>query len=112
MFAALWASAEPGLSATAEVRSELIYGTDQRRDLYAVEDTWLRHAALGSSVALVPAGALASQPDGSFEISAPSCGEFYNLCASERFRDQPAAAVCSGVLVSESIVLTAGHCAR
>lgn len=111
-FLTLSACAEPGTAATAEVRSELIYGADQRRDVYAVQDSWLRHAALGSSVALVPAGTLESQPDGSFSISAPASGEFYNLCASERFREQPAAAVCSGVLVSESLVLTAGHCAH
>lgn len=111
-FVALSACADPAISATAKTRAELIYGEDSRRDAFAVDDVWLRDAALASSVALVPAGALESQPDGSFAISAPTSGEFYNLCASERFREQPAAAVCSGVLASESLVLTAGHCAH
>src|SRR5687768_9426811 len=109
---ALSACVDPAMGATAEARAELIYGADERRDLFRVDDVWLRDAALGSSVALVPAGALETQLDGSFAISAPSSGEFYNLCASEPFREQPAAAVCSGVLVGESLVLTAGHCAH
>jgi V8-like Glu-specific endopeptidase len=100
------------VSATGKARAELIYGHDTRRDAFAVDDVWLRDTALATSVALVPAGALESQADGSFAISAPSSGEFYNLCLAERFREQPAAAVCSGVLVGESLVLTAGHCAH
>lgn len=32
------------------------------------------------------------------------------ICADEKFADQPAASDCSGVLVGENRVLTAGHC--
>jgi V8-like Glu-specific endopeptidase len=37
-------------------------------------------------------------------------GEYYNLCPSERFREQPIGSFCSGVLVAPDIIATAGHC--
>jgi V8-like Glu-specific endopeptidase len=109
---ALSGCSDPASAATAELRSELIYGSDQRLDIFEVEDPTLRDVALRSSMALLPAGALVSKPDASYAVSAPTAGDFYNLCASESFREQPAAAVCSGILIAESLVLTAGHCAH
>jgi len=63
-------------------------------------------------VALVHAQTLEIGANGGVRIPPISSREAYNLCDSERFGDQPAFALCSGVLVSESLVLTAGHCAR
>jgi V8-like Glu-specific endopeptidase len=37
-------------------------------------------------------------------------GEYYNLCPSERFREQPSGSFCSGVLVAPDIIATAAHC--
>jgi hypothetical protein len=34
------------------------------------------------------------------------------LCDGVRFGEEPAAATCSGVLIADDLVLTAGHCAR
>jgi V8-like Glu-specific endopeptidase len=39
-------------------------------------------------------------------------GEAMNLCADEPFREQKSAAFCSGFLVNEDTVVTAGHCIR
>jgi hypothetical protein len=40
-------------------------------------------------------------------------GEVFNLCSQEPFRNQPIAAgrLCTGFLVKEDIIATAGHCA-
>lgn len=43
-------------------------------------------------------------------LSAPPLGLAENLCSSERFTEQPAAAFCSGALVDDDLVLTAAHC--
>ena len=37
-------------------------------------------------------------------------GQNFNLCAGEQFADQPASGHCSAFLVSETILVTAGHC--
>ncbi|HZA23189.1 MAG TPA: serine protease [Dehalococcoidia bacterium] len=37
-------------------------------------------------------------------------GDSYNLCPSERFREQPIGSFCSGVLVAPDIIATAAHC--
>ena len=42
-------------------------------------------------------------------IKAPTLSE-RGICASERFNDQITAALCSGFLVGEDLLVTAGHC--
>jgi V8-like Glu-specific endopeptidase len=37
-------------------------------------------------------------------------GDYFNLCPSERFREQPSGSFCSGVLVGPDIIATAAHC--
>ena len=39
-------------------------------------------------------------------------GERANLCPDEKFREQPIGAFCSGSLVGEDLVMTAGHCVK
>jgi len=46
----------------------------------------------------------------SVEIRAPSLGQARNLCDGERFAEQLALAMCSGVLIDDDLVVTAGHC--
>jgi V8-like Glu-specific endopeptidase len=97
--------------ATEACRAELVYGADERRDVYATENGLLRSLALESAVALIGESSLERRADGSIEVVAETLGDFANLCASEAFREQPTAALCSGVLIDEALVLTAGHCA-
>jgi V8-like Glu-specific endopeptidase len=96
----------------AEDRDTLVYGEDGRRDVYATESAQLRALALESAVAMLPETALVRQPDGSLEVAGEALGEFASLCPGEPFREQPTAALCSGVLIDDALVLTAGHCAR
>jgi MYXO-CTERM domain-containing protein len=89
----------------AAARSAVVYGADDRREVYQ-QPAGLRELA-ASVVALVPADALER---GTLAASEPSLGERYGLCASEPFVDQPAAALCTGVLIDWDLVLTAAHC--
>src|SRR5688572_11008114 len=45
-------------------------------------------------------------------LDGPTWREQVELCESEPFADQPSLALCTGVLVSDDLVLTAGHCVQ
>ncbi len=92
------------------VAASVVYGEDDRREVYQHSSELMRTRALQSSVALISRSMLITQPDGSFTVSASTLREVVNLCPDERFADQPAAARCSGVLIDDDLVLTAGHC--
>jgi V8-like Glu-specific endopeptidase len=91
-------------------RSEVVYGTDNRQDVYAHPDATLRARAQQATVALMPSTALNTTDPNNVTIVAPTLGMRHNLCTTERFWDDPAAAFCSGTLIDNDLVLTAGHC--
>jgi hypothetical protein len=97
---------------TLEANQPLVYGTDDRQEYFEVFDRSARTAMSQAVVALVPKTRLGSGPNESFRPGIPTWGDVENLCPQEPFRDQPAAAFCTGVLVDWDLVLTAGHCAR
>lgn len=94
--------------ALAKVFSQGIYGDDHRREPYELEDESMAEFA-GSSVALIPESNM-FYDGGIYRLSSQTYGKEYQLCRGERFFDQPTPASCSGTLVAEDIVLTAGHC--
>jgi V8-like Glu-specific endopeptidase len=88
----------------------VVYGTDNRQDVYAHLDATLRARAQQATVALMnPSDFNATDPN---HVTFPgsTLGSAYNLCTTERFRDDPTAAFCSGTLIDDDLVLTAGHC--
>jgi Trypsin-like peptidase domain len=104
------------LSCSASVADEsglrvepIVYGEDDRADLYEVEPR-LEQLARSSAVALLSPSQLHRTETGSYVIHAPPYAELQELCPGERFAEQPAAASCSGVLVAPDLVVTAGHC--
>lgn len=94
--------------AKEEVTSRVIYGTDGRLDLYQVSDDSLKRLA-DSTVALISNKDL-SVSGSSVSIKGSLFGSAYQLCTSEKFREQSTAAFCSGSLVGEDTIITAGHC--
>lgn len=87
----------------------VVYGSDDRKDLYQV-DSPLWKALADSTVAIISADSLLEESDGNYHYEERPYGSFYRLCDSEAFYSQPSIANCSGALVAENLILTAGHC--
>jgi V8-like Glu-specific endopeptidase len=93
-----------------QTRGEVVYGTDDRQDVYAHPDATLKARAQQSTVSLMrPQIINATDPNNVTFASAP-LGVVHNLCTTERFWNDPTASACSGTLIDDDLVLTAGHC--
>lgn len=99
------------LASNAFAGIDVIYGKDNRQDVYQVSD--LMHKKLArSNAAMIPVNAFAkSSKQGFFDLkNVPTLERGGNVCASESFSQQPIAASCSGFLVGPDTIVTAGHC--
>ncbi|MBL7714964.1 MAG: trypsin-like peptidase domain-containing protein [Bdellovibrionales bacterium] len=111
VFQSTWVHAAAAPSATVGIIGPtVIYGVDNRRDPYEVtEQIWLDKAR--STVALFSSkSVLGTTTSGATKIKTTSYAQDYNLCTSEPYYDQDTGAFCSGSLVGDDLVLTAGHC--
>ncbi len=91
-------------------QAQAIYGEDNRLDWFEspgfTKDYWAK-----ATLALIPFHAL-NQKEGQYSITSLNYEKVANLCPGHRFAEQPTAAFCSAFLVSEDLVVTAGHCFR
>jgi V8-like Glu-specific endopeptidase len=97
------------LSSQALAQTHVIYGTDDRKDLYAVTNP-MYVKMTDSTVALMQASDLSQNSSGVIDINAQTFQALMQVCTSERFYDQPSGAFCSGTLIGKNLILTAGHC--
>jgi V8-like Glu-specific endopeptidase len=93
-----------------ELTAPVIYGTDDRVEVFDHPDAEVRLIARESIVALIPSWRLARESSGIYSIAAFSLKDERGLCDDESFGNQPVAASCSGALIDDDLVLTAGHC--
>jgi hypothetical protein len=91
----------------AQITPDVIYGDDDRLDLYQVKNARLKQLA-DSTVALFQASGVGA--DG--KLTTSHYGEELSLCKEEPFYDQRTGAFCSGSLVAPDVIMTAGHCVR
>ncbi|CAM9745860.1 unnamed protein product, partial [Chrysoparadoxa australica] len=89
---------------------KVIYGDDNRRDVFEVTNPMFLEMAR-STAALISTSNL-SRSGTTTKVRGSALGSARNLCDSEPFKEQPAAANCSGFLVAPNILVTAGHCIR
>jgi hypothetical protein len=105
---ALAAALRLAVPAFAQVDGQVIYGSDDRIDLYQTENAKLRSLA-DSTVALMQAGSVRTE-GAVARLETEPYGTGNGLCKEEPFYDQVTAAFCSGSLVAPDIIMTAGHC--
>jgi hypothetical protein len=107
------AAAVAGIATPAfafEISPFVIYGEDNRQDLYQVGDAELQRLA-DSTVALFKSSKISYSADRSTAtLATQSFGTGMNLCMDEPYYDQKNGAFCSGSLVGKDLILTAGHC--
>ncbi len=97
-------------SKEVSVNPRVVYGQDDRQDVYQVSAMeWLDRAR--STVALINSSKMTAD-SGGFKIKTTSYATSQSLCKNEPFYDQVTAAFCSGSLIAPDIVMTAGHCVR
>jgi hypothetical protein len=99
------------LAQLAQQRQRVIYGVDNRKDVYQVTSSTLRTAA-NAVVALVKRSDLESDGNGGYLLATQSYRDEYDLCDSEPFASQPIGCFCSGFLVARDVIATAGHCVK
>lgn len=95
-------SLEVGVKASA-----VVFGDDDRMD---VGDGSPYEIYASSVAALVPFSSLAGCTDGRCDLFTSPYGETVKLCADEKFAAEPTAAICTGFLVADNVIATAGHC--
>ncbi len=106
----------------ADVTTKGIYGPDDRREPDEVSSSRIKGWA-DSTVALFQTdgvktddktkqAALTSHPFSKAGVKTPDnpFGEWVELCADEKYKGQGQGAFCSGSLVAEDLIMTAGHC--
>ncbi|MEI7481041.1 MAG: serine protease [Elusimicrobiota bacterium] len=86
-----------------------IYGNDDRVELFSATP---KISELADSVVSFWSSAKVQYDSASntFSLKTVNFGDAYKLCAGEKFREQPMGAFCSGSLVGDDLIMTAGHC--
>jgi len=100
----------PDRAFVGELTAPVVYGNDDRLEVFNHPDADLRRIAQESIVALIPTFRINREPDGRYALYTQSLEDLRGLCADESFGNQPTAASCAGVLIDDDLVLTAGHC--
>jgi hypothetical protein len=93
-----------------ENRRRGLWYNDYRMDYYSVPEIKAKKNA-DCVAAIMYKDNLINEKDGTSALKVKNYGEVFNLCEEEPFRDEPilAGRVCSGFLVKEDIIATAGH---
>jgi len=101
--------ADESIVAVLKGSQKLVYGSDDRSDVFQLSPG-PDMDDVDSVVALFRAANVSDNGDGTSTLRTVNFGSQHNLCAGERFREQPTGAFCSGFLVGPDIIATAGHC--
>jgi len=101
-------AAIPQVGSSAE---SVVYGTDDRVEVYEAPSGPIRTVA-EQAVAIQMDDTSIDETDPAHVVVtyARTLGEAQNLCAGQRFADQIEPGYCSGTLIDDRHILTAGHC--
>jgi V8-like Glu-specific endopeptidase len=95
---------------TASREDAVIYGTDDRLEYYQETDPSAAALLRDSTVVMVDKTVVDSTNPNDIQLVGDSVMTFYGTCAGERFASEPTPGSCSGTLIDDDLVLTAGHC--
>ncbi|HOR28111.1 MAG TPA: trypsin-like peptidase domain-containing protein [Candidatus Sumerlaeota bacterium] len=103
-------SEEPWTPPPPVIRPQVIYGSDDRIDVYEEQDP-LRQRLARATCGLFSSSRVVNNGDGTYTLSLSSW-RYSNLppCSGEPFAGQPVGAFCTGFLVGPDLIATAGHC--
>jgi V8-like Glu-specific endopeptidase len=91
-----------------DVKSSVIYGIDNRLDYYEISDPKLKQLARSTAAFIDNDHLVYDQIFDQYYLEKPDFK--LGMCPNEKFTQQPEWAFCSGSLIADDIVLTAGHC--
>ncbi len=94
---------------TLAQRPNVIYGEDGRVDVVKSNDPLFRKLSR-STVALMKIGDGIVQDGDNYKLNSETFGSSMRVCPEERFSKQMNPAYCSGFLVGDDLIMTAGHC--
>ena len=97
------------LSTVALSAPRVIYGEDDRRDLFDSQNDPKLVDLARSTAILVKKSDLKPEAE-QFRLPKDTFGVSQDLCETEPFFDQPTPGICSGFLVGDDLFVTAGHC--
>jgi V8-like Glu-specific endopeptidase len=87
--------------------TKIVYGEDNRIETFQASKL---HQRLASATAGMINNNKVVKIGDQMMLPPYSLKHDMNLCAEERFAEQPSAVVCSGFLVGKDLLVTAGHC--
>ncbi len=94
---------------SSAVDAPLIYGADDRAEVYELTDA-VERAAAEATVAMIDSSLVTRTPRGYDIDPYDTFQSYYGLCEGEPYLDQPVPADCTGFLVAPDLIVTAGHC--
>jgi hypothetical protein len=90
-------------------RQQVIYGIDNRREIFHVLDSKARSNA-DSVAGIFDFKAIVPNGDGTSTLLVRPFREHHGVCPEEPFSNQPIGPICTAFLVAPDVVATAGHC--
>lgn len=98
-------------STTGGTQFEVIYGTDDRKDIYNVIDAQQLDVAQATCL-IVDVSELTNNGNGTYSLATTpwTTQGGTTICVTEPFRGQLTAGFCTGFLIGDSLLATAGHC--
>ncbi|HLE10570.1 MAG: hypothetical protein A2504_14100 [Bdellovibrionales bacterium RIFOXYD12_FULL_39_22] len=93
-------------------RPDAIYGRDDRRDVYQVDNRSFITLARSTAAQILEGDMDFNPATNSYNVFSGTLQASMNLCSNAQFAKQSAAANCSGFLVAPDLLVTAGHCVQ